>query len=240
MHDQQQWWLRLGALLLLLAVLLAPSGASGMPSGEAPSASSTVASSEGGATGLSDPGAMQSDSLSIGRGVVLAQRTPALLGDINNDGIVDIRDYGIWRTNFGQTNCGNPADLNGDCIVDIRDYGVWRQNFGQTGPTVTPTLTVTATPTTTPTVTPTLPGRAYVANNGSNNVTVIDTTTNAVVGTPIPVGAQPNGVGVDPTVHRAYVANQGSNTVTVIDTTTNAVVGAPITVGSHPAGVGIG
>ena len=69
-----------------------------------------------------------------------------MLGDINNDGIVDIRDYGIWRQNFGQTNCGNPADLNGDCLVDIRDYGIWRQNFGQTGPTLTPTAS-TATPT---------------------------------------------------------------------------------------------
>jgi hypothetical protein len=55
-----------------------------------------------------------------------------LVGDINNDGIVDIRDYGIWRQNFGQTNCGNPADLNGDCNVDVRDYGIWRANFGLT------------------------------------------------------------------------------------------------------------
>jgi hypothetical protein len=64
--------------------------------------------------------------------------TPCLLGDINCDGIVDIRDYGIWRQNFGQTNCGNPADLNGDCIVDIRDYGIWRANFGHTGPGAPP------------------------------------------------------------------------------------------------------
>jgi MYXO-CTERM domain-containing protein len=55
-----------------------------------------------------------------------------ILGDINCDGIVDIRDYGIWRQNFGQTNCGNPADLDGNCIVDIRDYGIWRANFGHT------------------------------------------------------------------------------------------------------------
>ena len=50
--------------------------------------------------------------------------------------------------------------------------------------------------------------RAYVTNVGSNTVTVIDTTTNAVMGTPIPVGSGPVGVGVDPTVHRAYVANR--------------------------------
>jgi Nidogen-like/Carboxypeptidase regulatory-like domain len=58
----------------------------------------------------------------------------SLLGDINGDGIVDIRDYGIWRQNFGQTNSGNPADLDLNNIVDIRDYGVWRANFGHTAP----------------------------------------------------------------------------------------------------------
>jgi predicted outer membrane repeat protein len=53
-------------------------------------------------------------------------------GDINQDGIVDIRDYGIWRQQFGATNCGNLADLDANCIVDILDYGIWRQHFGQT------------------------------------------------------------------------------------------------------------
>jgi hypothetical protein len=59
-----------------------------------------------------------------------AVEVSTLLGDISGDGIVDIRDYGVWRTNFGQSNCGNPADLNADCSVDIRDYGIWRTNFG--------------------------------------------------------------------------------------------------------------
>src|SRR3954452_875698 len=123
------------ALLILLGGLLAPSEVAGRPSEvsqAAPQVQATV-----------QPGA--------GR----AGQSPALLGDINNDGIVDIRDYGIWRQNFGQTNCGNPADLNADCIVDIRDYGIWRQNFGQTGPTLTPTVNATATPTATSTATPT-------------------------------------------------------------------------------------
>jgi Dockerin type I domain len=52
-------------------------------------------------------------------------------GDINGDGFVDIRDYGVWRQQFGATNCGNAADLNGDCLVDIRDYGIWRLHFGE-------------------------------------------------------------------------------------------------------------
>jgi uncharacterized repeat protein (TIGR01451 family) len=59
-------------------------------------------------------------------------RTPCILGDINCDGIVDIRDYGLWRQAFGATSYGNPADLDGNCIVDIRDYGIWRANFGHT------------------------------------------------------------------------------------------------------------
>src|SRR5438105_356713 len=117
------------ALLVVLAVLLVPNGATGLPS-------------EAAQVTPQPPATVQ-------RGAGRAGQSPTLLGDINNDGVVDIRDYGIWRQNFGQTNCGNPADLNGDCIVDIRDYGIWRQNFGQTGPTLTPipTATLTATPT---------------------------------------------------------------------------------------------
>jgi CSLREA domain-containing protein/MYXO-CTERM domain-containing protein len=60
------------------------------------------------------------------------QPASVIPGDINQDGIVDIRDYGLWRQHFGQTNCGNPADLDGNCIVDILDYGLWRANFGHT------------------------------------------------------------------------------------------------------------
>jgi subtilisin-like proprotein convertase family protein len=61
--------------------------------------------------------------------------TACILGDINCDGLVDIRDYGLWRQAFGQQGASNPADLNRDSIVDIRDYGLWRANFGQTGAT---------------------------------------------------------------------------------------------------------
>src|SRR5207249_9241381 len=129
------------ALLVLLAGLFAPSGATGRPSEAAP--------------------ATPPPQATIQRGAGRVGLSSTLLGDINNDGIVDIRDYGIWRQQFGATDCGNPADLNADCLVDIRDYGIWRAQFGQTGPTPTliPTATVTptATPTTTPPATPTAP-----------------------------------------------------------------------------------
>jgi hypothetical protein len=63
-----------------------------------------------------------------------ATSTPCIQGDINCDGIVDIRDYGLWRASFGQPGAGNRADVNGDGLVDIRDYGLWRQHFGEGTP----------------------------------------------------------------------------------------------------------
>jgi YVTN family beta-propeller protein len=71
---------------------------------------------------------------------------------------------------------------------------------------------------------------AYIANSGSDSVSVIDTATNTVVGPPIPVGSTPIGVAVNPAGTRVYVANSGSNSVSVIDTATNTVIGSPIPV----------
>jgi large repetitive protein len=81
--------------------------------------------------------------------------------------------------------------------------------------------------------------RAYVANFGGGSVSVIDTSTNTVIGLPITVGSNPYGVAITPDGARAYVTNEGGTTVSVIDTSTNTVIGSPITVGSHPHGVAI-
>jgi YVTN family beta-propeller protein len=54
----------------------------------------------------------------------------------------------------------------------------------------------------------------YVTNNGANTMSVIDTSTNAVV-TAIPVGISPAGVAV--TARNVYVAKQDLNDVSVID-----------------------
>jgi gliding motility-associated-like protein len=88
---------------------------------------------------------------------------------------------------------------------------------------------VTATITGTPVGTG---GFAYIVNAGSNNVSVINTATNAVVAT-IPVGSNPNGICVDPNYNEVYVVNNGSNTVSVINTLTNTVTNT-IQVGPTP------
>ncbi len=77
----------------------------------------------------------------------------------------------------------------------------------------------------------------YVANSGSNNISVVDGTSNSVVATVAdPNALVPVAVAVNPTTNTIYVANQQSNNLTVIDGTTNSVT-ATIPVGTSPSGV---
>jgi uncharacterized protein (TIGR03437 family) len=77
---------------------------------------------------------------------------------------------------------------------------------------------------------------AYVANFGSNNVSVIDTSSNTVFAT-VGVGSQPNSVAITPDGTRAYVANGGGD-VWVIATSGNTVA-AKVVVGGYPTAVAI-
>lgn len=60
-------------------------------------------------------------------------------GDFNGDGVVDARDYVVWRnSNLGPTEFAawrsqfgttpNAGDLNNDGVVDAQDYITWRNN----------------------------------------------------------------------------------------------------------------
>ncbi|HYL83295.1 MAG TPA: Ig-like domain repeat protein [Candidatus Angelobacter sp.] len=77
--------------------------------------------------------------------------------------------------------------------------------------------------------------KAYVANDGSNDVTVIDGATNAT--TYVPAGTNPFAVAVDPITGKAFVANQGSNSITVIGGSTG--LAATVSVGTAPEAVAI-
>ncbi len=92
----------------------------------------------------------------------------------------------------------------------------------------------------------------YVANIEPNTVSVINTTTNSVIGNPIPAGKQPQLAAYDPSHKTMYMTNIGPtgctldegcvppvgrpSTVTVINTTTNSVI-SNIPVGLDPFGI---
>jgi YVTN family beta-propeller protein len=80
--------------------------------------------------------------------------------------------------------------------------------------------------------------KVYVTIDGDNNVSVIDTATDAVVGTPIPVGTNPWGVAFTPDGGKVYVTNRVSNSVSVINTATNTVV-ATIPLGGPIGPIGV-
>jgi YVTN family beta-propeller protein len=76
----------------------------------------------------------------------------------------------------------------------------------------------------------------FVANQGDNTVSVIDTGTNTLVSTlpnTIAVGSSPSYLAVNAAGTRVFVVNSASNNVSVIDTTTDTVIATPA-VGTSP------
>lgn len=56
--------------------------------------------------------------------------SPELDGDYNDDGLVNLADYTVWRDNLSQVGANHPADSNGNGVVDTGDYTVWQSEFG--------------------------------------------------------------------------------------------------------------
>jgi hypothetical protein len=94
MLARSPWGLSLVALLVLLTAVVAASSPAELPSEAAPATPPPPVTVR--------PGAAHTTS-------------GCILGDINCDGIVDIRDYGLWRQQFGATDCGNPAHRISQC-----------------------------------------------------------------------------------------------------------------------------
>ncbi len=82
--------------------------------------------------------------------------------------------------------------------------------------------------------------RAYVANSGSENVSVVNLTTGNV-SSQIPVGSEPSAVALSPNGTRLYVANSSSNTLSVIDTAgLNIIATADLSsVGTAPGAIAV-
>lgn len=78
---------------------------------------------------------------------------------------------------------------------------------------------------------------AYVPNEGSGTLSVIDTATDQVVAT-IPAGKKPRGTVIAPDGARAYVSDQPGNRLVVVDLAARKAVGA-VALGESPEGVGM-
>jgi YVTN family beta-propeller protein len=75
----------------------------------------------------------------------------------------------------------------------------------------------------------------YVTNAQSNTTSVINASTNQVVGT-IPVGGEPTGITYDPFDNAVYVANTSSNSTSVISCENDSLV-STVPVGAFPVGI---
>ena len=81
------------------------------------------------------------------------------------------------------------------------------------------------------------PTQAYIVNQGSETVSVVDLATLAVVAT-IPVNGKPAGVAISPGGGKVYVTAPDAHDVAVIDTTLGAVI-ARFAVGGGPLGIAV-
>src|SRR5215470_18135732 len=72
----------------------------------------------------------------------------------------------------------------------------------------------------------------YVANERSNDITIIDTATNSVVAT-VPVGQRPRGLGLSPDGNTLYVALGPERAIAAVDLATRKVV-VRLPAGSDP------
>ena len=63
--------------------------------------------------------------------IVTVEGVPGPPGDYDNNGMVDMADYALWRQAIGTVG-SQAADGNGDGEVNSADYTIWRDNVGAT------------------------------------------------------------------------------------------------------------
>lgn len=79
--------------------------------------------------------------------------------------------------------------------------------------------------------------RAFVAQRG-NDVSIVDTATNSVVGA-VPDTLAPSRIAIGPRGGRAFVTNSSASSVTAFNPASGALIGGPISVGLQPSGIAI-
>ena len=64
--------------------------------------------------------------------MILIDLVPPILGDIDGDGVVGVKDLLILLGNWGPCpDCKDcPADLDGDCTVGVKDLLILLGNWG--------------------------------------------------------------------------------------------------------------
>ncbi|KQY04043.1 hypothetical protein ASD37_24870 [Mycobacterium sp. Root135] len=85
--------------------------------------------------------------------------------------------------------------------------------------------------------------RAYVANYADGTVSVVNSATNTVIGSPIKLGILPQAMSTNADGSRLYVVGLETSTyagrLTVVNTVTNKIVGTPIDIGAYPTGIAV-
>ena len=76
--------------------------------------------------------------------------------------------------------------------------------------------------------------RLYVVNSGDNTLSVIDTSTNQVIGAPVPIADRPYDIVVSSDDTRIYISAENVGKIQVLDTATLNQVGALIDLGGAP------
>src|SRR5213075_3324344 len=76
---------------------------------------------------------------------------------------------------------------------------------------------------------------AYVSNEGSASVSVIDTATDKVVST-IKIGEKPRGIALSPDAKRLYISDQTANALRIIDVDKGSEI-AKVPLGDSPEAI---
>lgn len=78
------------------------------------------------------------DNISIGSPVI----SNTLPGDFNDDGMVNLADYTVWRDNLGNEASVLNGNGSGEETVVAADYNLWNSKFGVASPTALVAATV--------------------------------------------------------------------------------------------------